>query len=102
MTHIVKALIIVILLMALAVIMPAAPVHAEADFTGTVLSVDEPAGKVVVKTEGSGTRFTFVVNEKTEFQGAKNLKDIKKGQSLTIRYQASGSQYVARKITAKK
>jgi hypothetical protein len=91
-----------VLLMALTLILPAAPVQAEADFTGTVLSVDQAAGKVVVKTEGSGTRFTFVVNEKTEFQGIKNLKDVKKGESLTIRYQASGSQYVARRITAKK
>jgi hypothetical protein len=102
MMDIIKVLIIVILFVALIVIMPTVPVHAEADFTGTVLSVDEPGSKVVVKTEGSGTRFTFVVNDKTEFQGAKNLKDIKKGQNLTIRYQASGSQYVARKITAKK
>jgi hypothetical protein len=73
-----------------------------ASFSGTVLSVDQSAGKLVVKTEGSGTRFTFVVNEKTDFEGVKNLNEIKKGTSLTIEYRASGSQYIAQKVTAKK
>jgi hypothetical protein len=73
-----------------------------ANFSGSVLSVDQSAGKLVVKTEGSGTRFTFVVNDKTAFEGVKSLKEIKKGDILTIEYRASGSQYIAQKITAKK
>ena len=52
------------------------------DFAGTVLTVDPAAGKLGVKKEGGGTRFTFVVNDKTQFSGPglTSLKDVKKGE----------------------
>lgn len=73
------------------------------DFTGTVLLVDPTAGKLALKKEGSGTRFTFVVNDKTQFEsGLKSLTDVKKGDSLTVQYRVIGSQYVALKVMPKK
>jgi Cu/Ag efflux protein CusF len=73
------------------------------DFAGAVLSVDAAAGKLAVKKEPGGTRFTFVVNDKTQFSGAgvKSLADIKKGDNVTVKYVVSGSQYVAQTITVK-
>ena len=45
----------------------AAAVYAQGgvDFKGTVLA-DPAAGKLIVKKDEGGTRFTFVVNEKTQ------------------------------------
>jgi hypothetical protein len=37
------------------------------EFTGTVVTVDEVAAKFAVKKDGGGTRFAFVVTEKTTF-----------------------------------
>ena len=75
-----------------------APVQAEGgtEFAGTVLSVDTSSGKFAVKKDGGGSRFTFVANEKTHFDGgAKALKDLKKDDHVTVLYQVQGSQYVA-------
>ncbi len=71
------------------------------DFPGTVLMADPAAGKLAVKKADGGTRFTFVVNDKTQFEGAglKSLKDIKKGDRVTVTYQVTGSQYLALKVT---
>jgi Cu/Ag efflux protein CusF len=71
------------------------------EFPGTVVMVDQAAGKLAVKKEAGGTRFTFVVNDKTQFEGPglKSLKDIKKGDNVTVNYQVTGSQYVAVKVT---
>jgi hypothetical protein len=79
------------------------PVHGGTDFAGTVLSVDPKAGKFAVKKTDSGTRFTFVANDKTAFEGGnlKGLKDLKKGDQVTVTYQIAGSQYIALKVTAK-
>ena len=81
------------------------PARAQAatDFAGTVLSVDAAAGKLSVKKADGGTRFTFVVDDKTRFEGAglTSLKDVKKGENVTVNYVVSGSQYVAVKVTAK-
>ncbi len=76
-------------------------VQSATDFTGTVLAVDPGAGKLSVKKADGGTRFSFVVNDKTQFEGAglKTLKDLKKGDSVTVSYEVSGSQYIAKKIT---
>ena len=73
------------------------------DFVGTVLTVDAAAGKLSVKKADGGTRFTFVVNDKTQFAGAgvKSLADVKKGDSVTVTYVVSGSQYIAAKVAAK-
>ncbi len=73
------------------------------DFAGTVLTVDPAGGKLGVKKEGGGTRFTFVVNDKTQFSGPglSSLKDVKKGDSVTVTYVVTGSQYVVQKITVK-
>lgn len=72
------------------------------DYPGTVVLVDVAAGKLAVKKEGGGTRFTFVVNGKTQFQGsAKSLKDLQKGDNVTVTYVVNGSQYLAQRITKK-
>jgi hypothetical protein len=80
-----------------------AAVHAQdgTDFKGTVLA-DPAAGKLIVKKDEGGTRFTFVVNDKTQFTGStlKSLADIKKGDHVMITYVVNGSQYVAQKVTA--
>lgn len=75
-----------------------APVQASGgtEFAGTVLSVDTSSGKFAVKKDGGGSRFTFVANEKTHFDGgAKALKDLKKDDHVAVLYQVQGSQYVA-------
>lgn len=81
----------------------AAAVHAQGgtDFKGTVLT-DPAAGKLVVKKDEGGTRFTFVVNEKTQFigSGLKTVADIKKGDHVVVHYVVTGSQYIAQTISA--
>src|SRR5437867_13125086 len=73
------------------------------DFPGTVLMVDPAGGKLSVKKDGGGTRFTFVVNDKTKFEGAglNSLKNAKKGDNVTENYVVVGSQYIARKVSKK-
>lgn len=72
-------------------------------FEGTVLSVDTTSGKFAVKKEGGGSRFTFVANEQTHFDGGpKVVKDLKKGDHVAVLYQVQGSQYVARSVTLTK
>ena len=73
------------------------------DFPGTVLMVDPATGKLAVKKDVGGTRFAFVVNDKTQFEGPalKSLTDVKKGDRVTVNYQVSGSQYLAVKVTKK-
>ena len=79
-----------------------APVLAQnaVDFPGTVLKVDDVAGKLTVKKDG--TRFTFVVDGRTQYAGVKALKDIKAGDTVTVSYLVMGSQYVAQKIAKSK
>jgi hypothetical protein len=78
-------------------------IQAGTDFPGTVLMVDPGAGKISVKKEQGGTRFTFVVNDKTQFSGPglKTLADVKKGADVTVTYSVHGSQYVAETIAAR-
>lgn len=78
-----------------------APVLAQnaVDFPGTVLKVDDAAGKLTVKKDG--TRFTFVVDGRTQYTGIKALKDIKAGDAVTVTYLVMGSQYIAQKIAKK-
>jgi hypothetical protein len=82
----------------------AAAVHAQGgtDFQGTVLTADPAAGKLIVKKDEGGARFTFVVNDKTQFTGSrlKNLADMKKGDHIVVTYLINGTQYVAQKVTA--
>jgi hypothetical protein len=82
----------------------AAAVHAQGgtDFQGIVLSADPGAGKLIVKKDEGGTRFTFVVNDKTQFTGSgiKGLADLKKGAHVIVTYLVNGTQYVAQKVTA--
>src|SRR5438046_9923678 len=61
------------------------------DFAGTVLTVDPAAGKLGVKKEGGGTRFTFVVNDKTQISGPglTSLQDDNKAHSETVTYQVT-------------
>ena len=70
------------------------------DFPGTVLKVDDAAGKLTVKKDG--TRFTFVVDGRTQYAGINALKDIKAGDAVTVTYIAMGSQYIAQKIAKRK
>lgn len=69
------------------------------EFPGVVLKVDAAAGKLTVKKEG--TRFTFVVDGRTQYAGVKELKEIKAGDAVTVSYIAMGSRYVAQKIVKK-
>ena len=69
------------------------------DFPGTVLKVDDASGKLTVKKEG--TRFTFVVDGRTQYAGVKALKDIKAGDAVTVTYIVMGSQYIAQKVAKK-
>jgi hypothetical protein len=95
---------LVLLLSVLLVVLCAdvAAVHAQGgtDFKGTVLA-DPAAGKLIVKKDEGGTRFTFVVNEKTQFMGSglTSVADIKKGDRVLVNYVMNGSQYVAQKVT---
>ncbi len=69
------------------------------DFAGSVLVVDAEAGKLAVKKADGGTRFTFVVTDKTVYEGGPaSLKDIKKGDAVVVTYVVKGPQYVAQKI----
>jgi hypothetical protein len=82
-----------------------APVRAAGgtEFVGTVLSVDPSSGKFAVKKDGGGSRFTFVANDKTHFEGGvQSLKDLKKDDHVTVLYQVQGSQYVALNVTLTK
>jgi len=69
------------------------------EFPGTVLKVDDAAGKLTVKKDG--TRFTFVVDGRTQYAGVKALKEIKAGDAVTVTYVTMGTQYVAQKIAKK-
>ncbi len=77
-------------------------VQAGTDFPGTVLKVDLKTGKFMVKKEGSGSRFTFVVNEKTKFEGAglRGLEDLKRKDRVTVTYSTIGGKYIAEKVVA--
>ncbi len=80
------------------------PVRAEGgtEFVGTILSVDTASGKFAVKRDGGGSRFTFIANEKTHFDGgAKAVKDLKKDDHVAVLYQVQGSQYEALNVTLK-
>jgi len=74
------------------------------EFPGTVLTVDQAAGKFTVKKGSGGTRFTFIANEKTQFQGTglASLKDLNKDDKVTVLYRVQGSQYVALSVTKQK
>ena len=71
------------------------------DFPGTVLSVDAAAGKLAVKKDGGGTRFTFVVTDKTQFQGLAGVKGVKKDDHVLVQYQVEGGKYLALKVVKK-
>jgi hypothetical protein len=73
------------------------------EFPGTVLTVDQVAGKFAVKKDGGGTRFTFVANEKTKFAGTGlvSLRDLKKDDHVLVVYRVQGSQYLADSVTKK-
>jgi len=103
MLHTVQHRTLVLLLSVLLVVCcaDAAAVYAQGtDFKGTVLA-DPAAGKLIVKKDEGGTRFTFVVNEKTQFMGGglTSMADIKKGDRIIVNYVVNGSQYVAQKVT---
>lgn len=73
------------------------------EFGGTVVTVDAAAGKLTVKKEGGGTRFTFTANDKTRFEGPglTSLKDVKKGDRVMVTYIVTGSRYLAQKVAKK-
>ena len=69
------------------------------EFPGTVLTVDAAAAKFAVKKDGGGTRFTFVANDKTAFEGGPtSVADLKKDDHVIVLYRMQGSQYVAQKV----
>lgn len=71
------------------------------EFPGTVLTVDLTAGKFAVKKDGGGTRFTFVANDATKFQGTglASLKDLQRDDKVMVLYHVQGSQYLAISVT---
>lgn len=71
------------------------------EFPGTVLTVDLTAGKFAVKKDGGGTRFTFVANDATKFQGTglAALKDLQRDDKVMVVYHVQGSQYLAISVT---
>ena len=71
------------------------------EFQGTVLTVDLTAGKFAVKKDGGGTRFTFVANDATKFQGTglASLKDLQRDDKVMVLYHVQGSQYLAISVT---
>ena len=86
----------------LALAQPAWTADAGTDYPGTVVMVDASAGKLAVKKEGGGSRFTFVVNDKTQFEGGlKSLKDLQQGSAVVVKYVTEGSRYMALKVTPK-
>lgn len=70
----------------------------EVEFPGAILKVDRAAGKVTVKKAGSGTRFTFVVNAKTKFEGTKDLAGLMPGDAVTVLYVTEGGTYLAKAV----
>jgi hypothetical protein len=73
------------------------------EFVGAVLSVDPSSGKFAVKKDGGGSRFTFVADDKTHFDGGlQGLKDLKKDDHVAVVYQVKDSQYVALNVTLTK
>lgn len=71
------------------------------EFPGTVLTVDLTAGKFAVKKDGGGTRFMFVANDATKFQGTglASLKDLQRDDKVMVLYHVQGSQYLAISVT---
>jgi hypothetical protein len=71
------------------------------EFPGTVLTVDHTTGKFAVKKDSGGTRFTFIANDKTKFQGTglASLKDLQKDDKVVVLYHVQGSQYLAISVT---
>lgn len=100
-----RALVLLLSVLLVVFCADAAAVYAEGgtDFKGIVLA-DPAAGKLIVKKDDGGTRFTFVVNEKTQFMGSglTSVADLKKGDRVIVNYVVNGSQYVAQTITAVK
>jgi hypothetical protein len=78
-----------------------AQVDSGIEFPGTVLTVDHTTGKFAVKKDSGGTRFTFVANDKTKFQGTglASLKDLQKDDKVVVLYHVQGSQYLAISVT---
>lgn len=72
------------------------------EFPGTVVMVDYAAGKLAVKKDGGGTRFTFTTSEKTKFGGGlASINDVKKDDRVVVIYQVQGSIYSALSVTKK-
>ena len=75
----------------------------EVEFPGTVISADAKTGKMAVKKESGGTRFTFVTNDQTRWEsGLKGIGDLKKDDHIVVWYQVQGSQYIALRVAPKK
>lgn len=73
------------------------------EFPGTVVSIDQSAGKFAVKKDGGGTRFTFVTDDKTAYSGTglTSVKDLKKDDHVVVTYQVKGTKYVATGVAKK-
>jgi hypothetical protein len=69
------------------------------EFPGSVISADAVAGKLAVKKDGGGTRFSFTMTDKTRFQGVSGLKELKKDDHVVVQYHVEGSKYLAVTVT---
>ena len=75
----------------------------EVEFPGTVVSTDAKTGKMAVKKESGGTRFTFMTNDQTRWEsGLKGIQDLKKDDHVVVWYEVKGSQYIALRVAPKK
>ncbi len=76
---------------------------AEVEFAGTVITADPETGKMAIKKESGGTRFTFVTNDQTRWEkGLKGIGDLKKDAHVVVVYEVKGSQYIALRVAPKK
>ncbi len=101
-THTTLRLFIAMIVLATGASLSLALAETGTDFPGKVLKVDLEKGKLTVKKEKGGTRFTFVVTNDTQYEGLTNLKDLKRGDRVTVNYVVTGSRYIAQKVISRK
>ncbi|HET6673808.1 MAG TPA: hypothetical protein VFG71_00645 [Nitrospiraceae bacterium] len=95
--------IVLLVLLCVITMTGSAEAAAEVEFAGTVLTADAKTGKLAVKKESGGTRFTFVTGEQTRWEdGLKGIADLKKDDHVVVVYQVQGSQYIALRVAPKK
>ncbi len=101
-THTILRLFIAMIVLATGASLSLALAETGTDFPGKVLKVDLEKGKLTVKKERGGTRFTFVVTASTQYEGLTDLTDLERGDRVTVNYVVTGSRYIAQKVISRK